>query len=62
MHTTPDKILPYPSPQLLCAMHHKDHCYPVKAIIGKCTQCQLEFFTQDIINNALNRWKNMSTG
>eukprot|EP00957_Ditylum_brightwellii_P027775 2099152-Ditylum_brightwellii.AAC.1 len=25
MHTTPDRILPDPSPQLLCDMRHEDH-------------------------------------
>eukprot|EP00957_Ditylum_brightwellii_P195201 14872129-Ditylum_brightwellii.AAC.1 len=62
MHTTPDKILSDHSPQLLCDMHHEDHYHYAKGIIGKCTQYQLEFTTQDVINNALNRWKNMSTG
>eukprot|EP00957_Ditylum_brightwellii_P008503 645374-Ditylum_brightwellii.AAC.1 len=61
MHTTPDIILFDPSPQLLCDMCHEGHCHPAKGIIGKCTQCQLEFTTQDIVNNALNRWNNMGT-
>eukprot|EP00957_Ditylum_brightwellii_P022218 1676659-Ditylum_brightwellii.AAC.1 len=62
MYTAPDKVLPDPSPQLLCDMHNEDHCHPVKGIIRKCTHCQLEFTNQDIINNALNRWNNMGTG
>eukprot|EP00957_Ditylum_brightwellii_P059649 4527602-Ditylum_brightwellii.AAC.1 len=62
MHTTPDKILPDPNPQLLHDMHHEDHCHPTKEIIGKCTQCQLELTTQDIVIIALNRWKKKSTG
>eukprot|EP00957_Ditylum_brightwellii_P153822 11708103-Ditylum_brightwellii.AAC.1 len=62
MHTTPYKILSDPSPQLLCNMRHEDYCHPAKGIIEKCTQCQLEFTTHDIVNNALNRWKNMSAG
>eukprot|EP00957_Ditylum_brightwellii_P111378 8494951-Ditylum_brightwellii.AAC.1 len=37
MHITPDTIMPDPSPQLLCIMHHEDHCNPAKGIIGKCT-------------------------
>eukprot|EP00957_Ditylum_brightwellii_P105258 8023627-Ditylum_brightwellii.AAC.1 len=62
MHTTSDKVLPDPSPQLLRDMCHEDHCHPAKGVIGKCTNCQLEFTTQDIVNNALNRWNNMGTG
>ena len=62
MHTTPDKILSYPSPQLLRDMRHEDHCHSTKGFIGKCTHCQLEFTTQDIVNNALNRWNKMATG
>eukprot|EP00957_Ditylum_brightwellii_P192347 14642615-Ditylum_brightwellii.AAC.2 len=55
IHITPDRILPDPSPQLLCDMRYEDHYHPAKGIIGKCTNCQLEFTTQDIFNNALNR-------
>eukprot|EP00957_Ditylum_brightwellii_P114489 8729514-Ditylum_brightwellii.AAC.1 len=62
MHTTPDKIPSDPSPQLLHNMHHEEQCHPAKGIFGRCTQCQLEFTTQDIVNNALNRCNSMSIG
>eukprot|EP00957_Ditylum_brightwellii_P082706 6289287-Ditylum_brightwellii.AAC.1 len=62
MHTTLVKILPDPCLQLLCDMRHEDHCHPAKGTFGQCTKCQLECTSQDIVNNAMNRWENMSTG
>eukprot|EP00957_Ditylum_brightwellii_P097569 7430947-Ditylum_brightwellii.AAC.1 len=61
-HITPYRILPDPSPQLLCNMCHEDCYHPAKGILRKCTNCQLEFTIQDIVNNELNRWNNMDTG
>eukprot|EP00957_Ditylum_brightwellii_P067302 5107753-Ditylum_brightwellii.AAC.1 len=62
MRKTFDKILLDPSQQLQCDMHHEDHCNPPKGIIGKCSNCQLEFTAQNIVNNALIRWNNIGTG
>eukprot|EP00957_Ditylum_brightwellii_P023036 1738369-Ditylum_brightwellii.AAC.1 len=61
MHSTPDRILPDPRQKLLHDMHHEDCCYLIKGIIGKCTQHKFKFTTQNIVNNALNKWENMST-
>ena len=56
----PNVILTPASDQTLRDMRYEDHCIAIKGAIATCSICDVYFNTQDIINNALNRWSSFT--
>ena len=56
----PNDLLNPANYQTLRDMRHEDHCNDLKGVTATCCNCTATFTTQDIVNNALNIWNNLS--